>query len=173
MRVSKESKMIRENLYTRRTQKSITTLPLCDAIEREREEMQKKQEIIKEMKRRGRSKSANTIPRQYSLRQKHLSHSYRLQKHSKEYTTTTKKLTLVRDDSSSIIIFPEGMSDSDTSPWSSTPTRPRQQLFLTEREPHLRKDENLSFQSNCINIFVLILIFIITSIIIFFISYFS
>ena len=107
-----------------------------------------------------------SLSQQRSGRKKVHKNSYRMRKVSQDSIITNKTVTLVRDNSSSLISVPHHMelefsssSDISISPWSS---RPRQRIHLTERV----RETQTQIHAVCITVIIFCVVLVFTAIII-------
>ena len=115
---------------------------------------------------------------QESTKRKIHSQSYKLRKASRDSNVSNKTVTLVRDNSCSIISIPTYLESeysstctSDISPWTTSPSRPRQQIDLTKRVITHTASRRLQLQAVCITFLMLVIVLGMMGLIIFLITY--
>ena len=99
-------------------------------------------------------------------------------KESRDSTVSTKTITVLRDNSCSLISIPyylgsECSSTSENSLWTTSPTRPRLQIDLMKKVPEPRSSIKPQLQAICITLLMLTLVLIMVGIILFIVTYFT
>ena len=124
------------------------------------------------------SRQKSFLHTQESAKRKIHRQSYKLRKTSRDSNVSNKTVTLVRDNSCSIISIPTYLESeysstctSDISPWTTSPSRPRQQIDLTKRVITQGASRRLQLQAVCITFLMLLIVLGIMGLIIFIITY--
>ena len=124
------------------------------------------------------SRQKSFLYSQESTKRKIHRQSYKLRKASRDSNVSNKTVTLVRDNSCSIISIPTYLESeysstctSDISPWTTSPSRPRQQIDLTKRVITQGASRRLQLQAVCITFLMLMIVLGLMGLIIFLITY--
>ena len=138
---------------------------------------------LKSSNRRNEQKTIQTRQKSFlysqeSTKRKIHRQSYKLRKASRDSNVSNKTVTLVRDNSCSIISIPTYLESeysstctSDISPWTTSPSRPRQQIDLTKRVITHTASRTLQLQAVCITFLMLVIVLGMMGLIIFLITY--